>query len=43
MWSSLVVYWLGLGGFTTIAQIQSLLWELRPYNKLLHAKTKNSK
>ena len=34
--SSLVVQWLGFGAFTTVAQVQSLVWELRSHIKPLH-------
>lgn len=34
---SLVVSWLGFGAFTAVAQVQSLVWELRSHIKPLHA------
>ena len=37
-WSSLVVAWLGFGAFTTAAQVQSLVWELRFHLKHFWAK-----
>ena len=40
-WSSLVVQWLGLGIFTTMAWVQSLVLELRSYK--LHGKSKKWK
>ena len=41
--SSLVVHWIGFGTFTTVAQVQSLVWELRSLIKLLHAEPKKKK
>ena len=40
-----MVKWLGLGAFTVVAQVQSLLWRLRAHVKPLHsvAKTKKKK
>ena len=38
-----MVWWLGLGAFTTEVWVQSLVWELRFYNKLLHAVAKRKK
>ena len=38
-----MAWWLGLGAFTTAAQVQSLIWELRPHIKPWHAKAKKIK
>ena len=40
MGGSLVVQRLGLGAFTAVTQVQSLVWELRSHIKLLHAVAK---
>ena len=37
-WSSLVVQWLGLGTFTAMAQVQSLVGALRSYKLCRAAK-----
>ena len=42
MGSSLVVQRLGLGTFTAVTQVQSLVWELRSHIKLLHAVAKKT-
>ena len=41
--SFLVVQWLGLGAFITVAWVQSLAWELRSHNKPLQAEAKKKK
>ena len=41
--SSLVVLWLGLGTFTTAAQVRSLVWKLRSHIKGLHTAAKKKK
>ena len=35
-----VVQWLGRGAFTSVAQVPSLVWELRSHIKWLHAGSK---
>ena len=35
--SSLMVWWLGFSTFTTVAQVQPLIWELRYHIKPLNA------
>ena len=41
--NSLVVYWLEFGAFTTAAQVQSLVWELRPHIKVFQSIVKKEK
>ena len=41
--SSLVVQWLGFGAFTAVAQVQSLVAELRSLKPLGASKNKNRK
>ena len=41
--SFLVVYWLGFGAFTTVAQVQSLIWVLRSHFKPLDVVGKKKK
>ena len=43
LFSPLVVLWLGLHAFTTVAWVRSLVWELRSHNKPLHTTTKKKK
>lgn len=38
-----MVLWLQLGAFTTAAQVQALVWELRSLIRLLHARLKKPK
>ena len=37
-----MVYWLELGAFTSVAWVQSLVWELRAHIKLLHTVAKRN-
>ena len=39
----MVIQCLGLGTFTAVAGVQSLVWELRPNNKPLHTMDKKKK
>ena len=36
-----MVQWLGLGAFTAVAWVQSLVWELRSHIKLLRTTAKS--
>lgn len=38
--SSLMVQWLGFCGFTTVAQVQALVWELRSHSMFYKKKKK---
>ena len=38
-----MVQWLGFGAFSTVVQVQLLIWELRSHIKPLHAMAKKKK
>lgn len=38
-----MVWWLGLGAFTAVALVQSLVWDLRSHIKLLQTVAKKGK
>lgn len=40
--SSLMVQWLGFCGFTTVAQVQALVWELRSHSMFYKKKKKKA-